>query len=288
MRNRIGHQWPAEPRAPSPHDGATALRREAAGHATAEAAALSTTRRFGHAAWRTLLLATACASLTACSLMTWAVGDRRSDAPAGPPVTPASPLGTDPSASPSPSSAPASPSPGTPGEARAEAGAGGATPAAASTADPRPATSTPSEPARPGGATATSPVPAPPTAGAAPTPGPAPGAPPPSSGRSSGSAAPGAAAAAPRPPEPAAAGGRYVVQVGAFRSAAAAESVREQLAAELLRVPELARLTGSLRVAEQGGLHRVWLGSASSLAAARALAARIRAATGREAFVARP
>lgn len=273
MRNRTGHQRPAGPRAPSPRDAATALRREAAGHATAEVAALSTTRRFGHAAWRTLLLATACASLTACSLMTWAVGDRRSDAPAGPPVTPASPLGTDPSASPSPSSAPASPSPGTPGEARAEAGAGGATPAAASTADPRPATSTPSEPARPGGATATSPVPAPPTAGAAPTPGPAPGAPPPSSGRSSGSAA---------------AGGRYVVQVGAFRSAAAAESVREQLAAELLRAPELARLTGSLRVAEQGGLHRVWLGSASSLAAARALAARIRAATGREAFVARP
>jgi cell division septation protein DedD len=79
-----------------------------------------------------------------------------------------------------------------------------------------------------------------------------------------------------------------VVQVGAFRHAAAAQSVAEQLAAELERTPGLAGLRASLRVAVQGGLHRVWLGGADTAAEAGALAARVREATGRDTFVTRP
>jgi cell division septation protein DedD len=84
------------------------------------------------------------------------------------------------------------------------------------------------------------------------------------------------------------AAGRYVVQLGAFRNAAAAQSMRDQLAAELERAPELAGLLGTLRVASEGGLHRIWLGAAGTAAEAGALAARIRAATGRDTFVTRP
>lgn len=96
-----------------------------------------------------------------------------------------------------------------------------------------------------------------------------------------------ATAAAPAPTQPGA-GGRYVVQVGAFRSAASAQSVLEQLAAELERAPGLSDLRASLRVAVQGGLHRVWLGAAGTAAEAGALAARVREATGRDTFVTRP
>lgn len=87
---------------------------------------------------------------------------------------------------------------------------------------------------------------------------------------------------------PAALAGRYVVQVGAFRRATAAQSVYEQLAAELERSPALAGLRATLRVASHGGLHRVWLGAADTAAEAGALAARIREATGRDTFVTRP
>lgn len=224
----------------------------------------------GWSAARVLLLALATSALGGCALVTWAFGESRSSGEVQAPVTPASPLGG--------VAAPTAPT----GTSRAEPGTtlpgpAGAVPAAEPATGNRPAAGLPSSAPTPAAATAV------PSAAPAPL-SPAPIAPAPISSRPR----PPAPAAAPTSTAPPVAAGRYVVQLGAFRSAGAAQSVRDQLAAELERAPELAGLLGTLRVASEGGLHRVWLGAAGTAAEAGALAARIRAATGRDTFVTRP
>lgn len=199
---------------------------------------------------RATLMATTLAALQGCSLVTWMFGESRSEPAAAPaPVVAASPM-----------AAPATPAPAR--EAAPDAGATSSTP--------------------PGGAgsagsvtsTGSAANPLPPAAPAAAAP----------------SAIPAAAPPRPSPTSTAAptASGRYAVQVGAFRNAASAQTVSEQLALELGRAADLAGLLATLRVVAHAGLHRVWIGGADSLAEAAAQAARVRAATGREVFVTRP
>ncbi len=227
-----------------------------------------------------LLLVLAVSSLPGCALVTWGFGESRGAGTTAPAPAPASPLGA--------STAASAPAPSAEGRADTDLGTSG-TSGAVATNEPSAA----NRPAASSVAAATSPVPS----GSSSSPGPvgSTGSAPPSSRppapplATAGSPPPAparATAAAPTKPTPAS--GRYVVQVGAFRSALSAESVRDQLAGELGRAPELAGLLGSLRVATQGGLHRVWLGGADTAADAGALAARIRAATGRDTFVMRP
>ena len=101
----------------------------------------------------------------------------------------------------------------------------------------------------------------------------------------SGMAAHAAVPAGPRPvvaSAPPAAAGDWQIQVGAFRSAAAAEA---NLRAVRSEVPELARLPGGHRLRD--GLDRVRIGAIADEPAARGLCARI-VAVGRGCFVVGP
>lgn len=217
--------------------------------------------------------------LHGCSLVTWALGESRSAGTGEAPPTPASPLAT------------GTPAPSPVGDTRPGPGSGAAG-SAGTTTSAEPATNTSATGSSPGvgGAATSTPVPG----GATATSTPAPAAPvAPARANAPPPAAPGLASppatstTAPAAAAPAA-GGPYTVQFGAFRNAASAQTVREQVAARLSALPEMAALLLSLRVVEHAGLHRVWIGSAATVAEAAALAARLRAATGREVFVTRP
>lgn len=85
------------------------------------------------------------------------------------------------------------------------------------------------------------------------------------------------------------AGGAYALQIGAFRSEAAAVAWRDEVAARLSGQSTL-KFTpreGAVRVVERDGIFRVFVGELDSVAAARDLKSRMRG-TVPDSFITRP